>query len=127
MSHSADLGWSVLVAVLADHQAKLLPDGFFDDFVKFQGEHTSNTQVYYPPYDLEIRNFTTWLTEDLTIGGQSFSQRNVGGPTPTGYSPAAVQWFIDDEEDEIGFLVVSQTDRIGNPLQKLKSELAPTN
>lgn len=118
MSHSADLGWGILVAVLADYQAKHLPEGFFDDLVRFQGEHVSNTQVYYPPYDLEIRNLTTWLTADLTIGAQSFSQRNVGGPTPTGYTPAAVQWFVDGGDDEIGFLVVGPTAGIGILLAK---------
>lgn len=82
--------------------------------------------MYYPPYDLEIRNCTTWLTESLTIGAQSFNQKNVGGPTPTGFTPAAIQWSVDNEGDEIGFLVVGQPASIRR-LQKLKIVLAPTN
>lgn len=104
MSHTQDHAWAPVIALLADTQAKILPDGLLEGLKTFQGEHTSEAQVYYPPYDLEVRNVTTWLSEDLTIGAQSFNQRSAGGPTGTAFTPAGVQWKTGDE---IGFIVVS--------------------
>lgn len=102
MSHSPDYAWGPLVAVLADTQAKHLPDNFFDQFKKFDKEHTFTAQAYYPPYDLDTRNITTWMSEKLTIGGMSFNQTVVGGPAGT-TNPVVVQWITDDE---VAFLTV---------------------
>lgn len=104
MTHSKDHAWAPVISVLADKQAALLPEGFFEKLKTFQGEHTSENKVYYPPYDLEIRNVSTWLSENLTIGAQSINQMAVGGPTTTAFTPAGVQWTAGDQ---IGFWIVS--------------------
>ena len=106
MSHTKDHAWGPVITVLADTQAALLPEGFLEQLKTFQGEHVSEAQVYYPPYDYEVRNVTTWLSEELTIGAQSYNQSVTGGPTGTAFSPAVVQWTTGDE---IGWLTVSPT------------------
>jgi len=30
-------------------------------------------KAYAPPYDLELRNITSWITPNLTIGGELFN------------------------------------------------------
>ncbi|KAH4893965.1 hypothetical protein HBI26_103970 [Parastagonospora nodorum] len=51
-------------------------------------------QAYAPPYDLEPRNITTWVSPNLTIGGESFNQGNLGGAREdrSAWSPGVVQW-----------------------------------
>lgn len=104
MSHAADYAWAPLIAVLAPSAKSFLPETFFDDLQSFE-EHTFEAQAWYPPYDLDLRNITSWLSEDLTIGAMSFSQTQLGGASgdAISFTPAAVQW---DTGDEIGFLTV---------------------
>ncbi|CAG9945866.1 unnamed protein product [Clonostachys rosea f. rosea IK726] len=115
MSHSPDYAWGPLVAVLADTQAKHLPDNFFDQFKNFDKERTFTAQAYYPPYDLNTRNITTWMSEKLTIGGMSFNQTGVGGPAGT-TNPVVVQWITDDE---VAFLTLRPSEKA------LQTEVSP--
>lgn len=102
MSHSPDYAWGPVIAVVADKSAKILPKGFADSLKTFGKERTFKAQAYYPPYDLKVRNITTWLSEKLTIGGATFEQTGLGGPAGTA-NPAVIQW---DTGKEIGFLTV---------------------
>ncbi|KAB5580262.1 hypothetical protein GE09DRAFT_950351 [Coniochaeta sp. 2T2.1] len=94
MSHMADYAWAPLFAVLADFQQSLISNETIAKLSKFEGERTFNAQAYYPPYDLETRNITTWLSENLTIGAESFNETTVGGASTsqTSFNPAVVQW-----------------------------------
>ncbi|KAI0018936.1 hypothetical protein F4780DRAFT_477393 [Xylariomycetidae sp. FL0641] len=99
MSHSADYPWGVLIASLADYHASLLPEGIHANLSSFSGEHVFEAQAYYPPYDKTPRNITTWLSENLTIGAESYEETNVGGPSEsqTSFNPAVIQWTTGDE------------------------------
>ncbi|KAK7962811.1 uncharacterized protein PG986_003636 [Apiospora aurea] len=110
MSHSADWAWSPLMAVLADFHATLLPDGLLDSLTSLSGEHTFEAQAYYPPYDYAPRNITTWLSENVTIGAESYNETVVGGPSTSqeSFNPAVVQWTTGSE---IGFLSLYPTER----------------
>ncbi|KAK8123026.1 hypothetical protein PG984_011696 [Apiospora sp. TS-2023a] len=94
MSHSADWAWSPLMAVLSDFHATLLPAGVLESLTRFSGEHTFEAQAYYPPYDHVPRNITTWLSENITIGAESYNETVVGGPSTSqeSFNPAVVQW-----------------------------------
>lgn len=106
MSHNGDYAWAPLFAVLADDHKRLIPGEIVDTLNAFQGEHVFETSTRYPPFDNAPRNFTTWLSEKLTIGAESFDEIVVGGPSrsQTSFNPAVVQW---DTGDEISFLTVS--------------------
>lgn len=106
MSHSADWAWSPLMAVLSDFHATLLPEGVLESLTRFSCEHTFEAQAYYPPYDHVPRNITTWLSENITIGAESYNETVVGGPSTSqeSFNPAVVQWKTGGE---IGFLSVS--------------------
>ncbi|KAK8061926.1 hypothetical protein PG994_008292 [Apiospora phragmitis] len=99
MSHSADWAWSPLMAVLSDFHATLLPDGILESLTTFSGEHTFEAQAFYPPYDLVSRNITTWLSENVTIGAESYKETVVGGPSTSqeSFNPVIVQWTTGDE------------------------------
>ncbi|KAI0010741.1 hypothetical protein F4779DRAFT_283762 [Xylariaceae sp. FL0662B] len=99
MSHSADYPWGPLMAVLAEFHASLLPEGVLDKLTEFSGEHTFEAQAYYPPYDKAPRNITTWLSENLTIGAESYDETVVGGPSVSqeSFNPAVIQWATGDE------------------------------
>ncbi|KAK8008222.1 hypothetical protein PG991_010773 [Apiospora marii] len=109
MSHSADWAWSPLMAVLADFHATLLPEGVLESLTHFGGERTFEAQAYYPPYDHAPRNITTWLSENITIGAESYNETVVGGPSTSqeSFNPAVVQWKAGGE---IGFLSLYPTE-----------------
>jgi hypothetical protein len=47
---------------------------------------------------LEPRNITTWVSPNLTIGGESFNQRSLGGAREdrSAWNPAVIQWMRRD-------------------------------
>lgn len=113
MSHMADYAWAPLFAVLAESHRKLVPEDVMSSLTTFQGEHTFNASTYYPPFDNVPRNITSWLSEKLTIGAESFDEIALGGPgqNQEAFNPAVVQW---DTGDEISFIAVRKASR--NPI-----------
>ncbi|KAK2756885.1 hypothetical protein CKAH01_17072 [Colletotrichum kahawae] len=109
MSHSADYAWAPLFAVLADYHASLLPEGLVSNLTTFSGEHFFTASTYYPPYDYVPRNITSWLSENLTIGAESFNENVIGGPSENqaSYNPAVIQW---NTGDEIAFISLYPTE-----------------
>ena len=107
MSHSADYAWAPLFAALAKTHEKLIPKQVLQGLKTFKGEHNFTASTYYPPFDTVPRNISTWVSEDLTIGAQSFRQISLGGPAQSqeSYNPAVVQW---NTGNEISFISVSQ-------------------
>jgi len=80
MSHNADYAFAPCFAVLAAFHRTLIPDDVFNGLAEFQGEHTFTATTYYPPIDNVPRNITSWLSEKLTIGAESFDENGLGGP-----------------------------------------------
>jgi plastocyanin len=111
MSHSADYAWAPLFAVLADFHSSLVPKGITEALTDFVGEHTFSAQAYYPPYDLVSRNITTWMSDDITIGAESYHENVVGGPARSqeAFNPAVVQWMVGDY---VAFISVRHTSPI---------------
>lgn len=101
----ADYAWAPLFAVLTDHHMKLVPKDVFAKLTKFQGEHTFTSSTFYPPFDTVPRNISSWLSEKLTIGAESFDEISLGGPGQNqgAFNPAVVQW---DTGNEIAFISV---------------------
>ncbi|CAG9997229.1 unnamed protein product [Clonostachys byssicola] len=104
MSHARDWGWAPLIAVHSEFQSSLLSDELKNSLKTFSGERTWKGQAYYPPYDLESRNITTWLSEKLMIGAQSYRTKSQNGPSNNNgqFHPAVAQWKYGD--DKIGWL-----------------------
>ncbi|WYZ38274.1 hypothetical protein EsH8_III_000188 [Colletotrichum jinshuiense] len=109
MSHAADYAWAPLFAVLADFHESLLPEGLVSNLTTFGGEHTFSASTYYPPYDLVPRNITTWLSDNLTIGAESFEENVIGGPSRSqeSFNPAVIQW---NTGSEISFISLYPTE-----------------
>lgn len=105
MSHSADYAFAPCFAVLASFHRTLVTDDIIDGLTKFSGEHTFEASTYYPPIDKVPRNITTWMSEKLTIGAESFDETAVGGPAlnQEAFNPAVIQW---DTGSEISFISV---------------------
>jgi hypothetical protein len=105
MSHSADYAWGPLFAVLADYHKKLVPRDVLSKLTRFEGEHSFVSSTYYPPFDNVPRNITSWLSEKLTIGAESYDEITLGGPSQNqaAFNPAVVQW---DTGNEVAFLSV---------------------
>lgn len=108
MSHHSDFAFGPLLAILADVHVALVPAHVQSALKSFQGEHTFHAQAYSPPFDFALRNYTTWVSERLTIGAISFDEDVIGGPStnPGQWSPAVAQWYQGDGTDD-GYLVVS--------------------
>ncbi|GKT41207.1 uncharacterized protein ColSpa_01388 [Colletotrichum spaethianum] len=118
MSHSADYAWAPLFAILAEFHESLMPEGLVANLTTFSGEHTFSASTYYPPYDLVPRNISSWLSENLTIGAESFKENVIGGPAinQEAFNPAVIQW---NTGDEIAFISLYPTE------MELDVEVAP--
>ncbi|KAI8244625.1 hypothetical protein K4K57_002095 [Colletotrichum sp. SAR 10_99] len=109
MSHAADYAWAPLFAVLADYHQSLLPEGLVANLTTFSGDHFFTASTYYPPYDYVPRNITSWLSENLTIGAESFNENVIGGPSENqaSFNPAVIQW---NTGNEISFISLYPTE-----------------
>ncbi|KAI1495435.1 hypothetical protein F5X99DRAFT_403575 [Biscogniauxia marginata] len=109
MSHMADYAWAPLFAVLADTHKKLIPKSVLSRLTTFQGEHNFTASTYYPPFDTAPRNITTWLSDKLTIGAESYDEITIGGPSQSqeSFNPAVIQW---DTGNEISFISLYPTE-----------------
>ncbi|KAK2031077.1 hypothetical protein LX32DRAFT_557753, partial [Colletotrichum zoysiae] len=118
MSHSADYAWAPLFAVLAEYHESLLPEGLVANLTTFSGERTFEASTFYPPYDLAPRNISSWLSDNLTIGAESFRENVIGGPSinQQSFNPAVIQW---NTGDEIAFISLYPTE------MELAVEVAP--
>lgn len=106
MSHVGDYAWGPLFAILADFHQSLIPKAVLQGLEVFASSKTFTASTFYPPYDLVPRNITTWMSENLTIGAESFQENVLGGParSQTAFNPAVVQW---NTGHEISFISVS--------------------
>lgn len=97
-THSDDFEIAPLLAAILPYHHTLVPQDAWEKLVSFPGEHTYTTAAYSPPYDLARRNATTWLSDNITIGAESFDQSVVGGFSinPSSWSPAVTQWKRSD-------------------------------
>ncbi|KAF4124544.1 hypothetical protein GMORB2_5210 [Geosmithia morbida] len=109
MSHMADYAWAPLLAVLAEEHEELIPKNISTGLGKFQGDHTFTASAYYPPFDTTPRNITTWVSENLTIGAESYDEIVIGGPgqNQEAFNPVVVQW---DTGREISFISLYPTE-----------------
>jgi hypothetical protein len=97
-AHADDLELAPMVAILAPFHNSLIPNSTIEKLASQSGETLISRTAYSPPYDLEPRNITTWVSPNLTIGGESFNQRNLGGARedPKAWNPAVIQWKRGD-------------------------------
>lgn len=103
MAHADDYEYAPLIALLAPFHNSLVPNETVSKFLTFPGEHTWTGSSISPPTDTYPRNYTTWVSANLTIGAQSFDEDGVGGPRydSSQWTPAAVQWLRSD--GSVGF------------------------
>lgn len=97
-THADDFEIAPLLAAVLPYHHTLVPDEVWQKLVAFPGEHTYTTAAYAPPYDLVPRNVTSWLSDNITIGGESFDQSVVGGFSinQNQWNPAVTQWLRSD-------------------------------
>ncbi|KAI4644457.1 hypothetical protein J4E93_006360 [Alternaria ventricosa] len=98
MGHKNDFAIGPLVAILAPYHNTLVPNTTLSSLSSFPGTHTVKTSAFSPPYDTYPRNITAYLSPNLTIGAESFSENIVGGPSinKNSFNPAVVQWKRQD-------------------------------
>ncbi|KAL4781135.1 hypothetical protein BJX76DRAFT_360213 [Aspergillus varians] len=110
MAHADDFEIAPVIAVLSEFHKSLIPPRVISRLKSFPGEHTYTGHAYAPPADFEPRNITTWLSENLTIGTDSFNQGVVGGfsKDSSSFSPSVVQWMRSDES--IGYFNLYPTE-----------------
>lgn len=126
MSHARDWAWAPLIAVHSEFHNSLLSDELKESLKTFDKERTWRGQAYYPPYDLESRNITTWLGEKLMIGAQSYRTQSRNGPSNNNgqFHPAVAQWMYGD--GEVGWLSVRFTSVVSLPSSLTKVWLVLT-
>ncbi|KAF4983996.1 hypothetical protein FZEAL_701 [Fusarium zealandicum] len=110
MSHMSDYAWAPLFAVLAKSHEKMVPKEVLKGLKTFEGEHNFTASTYYPPFDTVPRNISSWLSENLTIGAESFDQIVLGGPgqNQPAFNPAVIQW---NTGSEISFISLYPTEK----------------
>ncbi|THY40217.1 hypothetical protein D6C99_08286 [Aureobasidium pullulans] len=107
MSHSADFAYGPLFAVLGEFQASLVPEDVLNALQEFRGEHIFNSSTFSPPFDTYLRNITTWLASNISIGAETFDENVIGGPAinPSTFNPAVIQW---NTGKGVGFITIWQ-------------------
>ncbi|KAL4931763.1 uncharacterized protein BDV17DRAFT_226507 [Aspergillus undulatus] len=110
IAHADDFEITPVLAVLSSFHNSLVPQDVISRLESFSGDHIYSGHTYAPPADYEQRNITSWLSENLTIGTQSFNQNVVGGfsEDSSSFSPSVVQWLRSDES--IGYLSLYPTE-----------------
>ncbi|GKZ26742.1 hypothetical protein AbraCBS73388_003122 [Aspergillus brasiliensis] len=118
MSHNADFSISPLIAILSNFHNSLVPPTAVQALKAFPGEHTVNTSAYSIPYDSFPRRVTSWLSEGISIGAETFNESVVGGPAinPSQFNPAVIQW---DTGAGIGWITLYATE------EALNAEVGP--
>ncbi|KAF2846781.1 hypothetical protein T440DRAFT_405117 [Plenodomus tracheiphilus IPT5] len=98
MGHKNDFAISPLIAILAPFHNTLVPNTTLSALTTFPGPHAVATSAFSPPYDTYPRNISAYLSANLTIGAESFSENVVGGPAKNqkSFNPAVVQWGRND-------------------------------
>lgn len=97
-NHADDFEIAPLLSVILPYHQTLVPDSAWENLLSFPGEHVYTTAAYSPPFDYKRRNVTTWVSENITVGAQSFDQTVVGGASvnPSAWTPAVAQWMRGD-------------------------------
>ncbi|KAJ3952853.1 hypothetical protein N0V92_010705 [Colletotrichum tropicale] len=111
MAHADDFEYAPLISVLAPYHDALVPKSVIQKLVSFPGEHMYETTAISPPHDLAPRNVTAWLSDNITIGAESYDEDTLGGPRQDSlqWSPAAIQWARND--GSIGYVVLHGTEQ----------------
>lgn len=106
MGHKNDFAIGPLVAILAHFHNSLVPNDTLSALNTFPGTHTVSTSAFSPPWDTYPRNITAWVSRNLTIGAESFSEKVIGGPakSSSSFNPAVVQWSRKD--GSVGWLTL---------------------
>ena len=106
MGHKNDFAIGPLVAILAPFHNDLVPNATLSALRSFPGTHNVSTSAFSPPWDTYPRNITAWLSSNLTIGAESFSEDVIGGPAknPSSFNPAVAQWSRKD--GSVGWLTL---------------------
>lgn len=94
MAHTGDFEIGPLIAILAPYHSRFVSDSALAALTEFPGTHTVHRSAYSPFADLAPRNITTWMSQGLTIGVESFDQNVIGGASvnPSQFNPVVVQW-----------------------------------
>jgi hypothetical protein len=106
MGHKDDFAIGPLIAILAPYHNSLVPNDTLSSLLDFPGTHSVRTSAFSPPFDTYPRNISAWLSPNLTIGAESFSENVIGGPAknPNSFNPAVVQWARKD--GSVGWLTL---------------------
>lgn len=109
-THADDFEIAPLLSVILPYHQTLIPEEVKANLVTFPGEHIYKTAAYSPPHDYKLRNVTTWLSDNITIGAESFDQDVVGGFSinPPNWTPAVTQWLRSD--GSVGFFTWHATE-----------------
>jgi hypothetical protein len=106
MGHKDDFAIGPLIAILAPFHNSLIENTTLSALTTFPGTHSVKTSAFSQPFDTYPRNITAWLSPNLTIGAETFSENVIGGPAknPNSFNPAVVQWSRND--GSVGFLTL---------------------
>jgi len=106
MGHYADFAIGPLIAILAPFHNSLIDNTTLSSLYTFPGMHSVRTSAFSQPFDTYPRNITAWLSPNLTIGAETFSENVIGGlaKNPKSFNPAVVQWARTDRS--VGFLTL---------------------
>lgn len=73
-AHGGDFEIGPLISVLAPFHRQFVSEETLEAFKFFGKEHFVKRQALSPPYDTYPRNITAWMSENVTIGAESFEE-----------------------------------------------------
>ncbi|KAI1872325.1 uncharacterized protein JN550_004044 [Neoarthrinium moseri] len=92
MAHADDFEYAPIIAVLAPFHDSLVPEDVKKKFRSFPGDHMVETAAFAPPGDAAVRNITSWVASNLTMGAMSFLDDPKNWDHSSQWNAAVTQW-----------------------------------
>ncbi|ODN89730.1 hypothetical protein L198_06424 [Cryptococcus wingfieldii CBS 7118] len=93
-NHYTDMAMMPMQAYTSPYIMSHISSSAKSRFSSLYAPHSYTAQSISPPWDKRARNYTFWLEKGLSVGGMTFDEKEVGGPSlnQPSFSPGVIMW-----------------------------------
>ena len=109
--HVSDTAIIPMQMLTAPYMARSITPESISKLQALYAPHAVEAQAISPPWERSPRRYTFWLEEGLSVGGISFDESVVGGPSinPAQFSPGVIQWNAGETGSGVGWISVRRS------------------
>ena len=107
--HYTDMAIIPMQMVVAPYMESVITSQAKSKLFGLYGDHSYNATAFSPNFELRPRDYTYWVADGLSVGGTSFDEVVVGGPSVNvdSFSPGVILWDAGKGGAGNGFISVS--------------------